>query len=632
MRPSTTRPSTFATAPFAGNAKLPAPPCAAIRPCASSTSTSAGPAAVAGPTSKRDAAAAPTRLRSMAPENRRVTELLTELVPWPSNGRKAVPDDAGSDSGAAAGARGARGAGRPPPGLRLPAGLRALPQAPGRGLPKRHRAAALHRLRDRRDGVRAREPDRARRSRGCRLSRLVRRALARHRAQVRLRRRALAPLRVGRDAVRRRPRGPARAGRRRQTRPADALGDVDRRRRGRRGLEPRRDPARDGRVGARRRRLGLAEGADDAARAGLRRPLAARGASGGPAELLLRLDPDPQGAGQARLGVHARGLARPGARGRARAAPRRRPRGGVRPAPPARPGLPRGRQGAGARALLARRRLLGRRHRGADAGRVRQRRPRARAAGPLRDHDRQRPGRAQGKDLPHRPHRLLRRLRRHDGARGDRGDARRPRRPDRARRRRDPRARGVRGRGARVTDPRPRILVCEPIAEAGVELLRERFDVDVEPNGDLAERIGGYDAVVVRSATKLTAEVLEHAERLRVIGRAGVGVDNVDVEAATRRGIVVANAPESNVVSAAEHTIGLLVALARNIPQAHAALVDGRWERSEWVAMELAGPDMHTLTIEVYGELSDYDTRLLTVAALNGAFQGQTDQPVNYVN
>ena len=76
--------------------------------------------------------------------------------------------------------------------------------------------------------------------------------------------------------------------------------------------------------------------------------------------------------------------------------------------------------------------------------------------------------------------------------------------------------------------------------------------------------------------------------RLKVIGRAGVGVDNVDVDAATRRGIVVANAPESNVVSAAEHTIGLLIALARNIPQAHAALVDGRWERSKWGGIELA--------------------------------------------
>jgi D-3-phosphoglycerate dehydrogenase len=135
---------------------------------------------------------------------------------------------------------------------------------------------------------------------------------------------------------------------------------------------------------------------------------------------------------------------------------------------------------------------------------------------------------------------------------------------------------------------RPKILIREEIAEPGVDLLRARFDVDVVPDGDLAAIIGGYDAIVIRSATKLTAELIGQATRLKVIGRAGVGVDNVDVEAATRRGIVVANAPESNVVSAAEHTIGLLVALARNIPQADAALKQGRWERGQWGGVELA--------------------------------------------
>ena len=112
---------------------------------------------------------------------------------------------------------------------------------------------------------------------------------------------------------------------------------------------------------------------------------------------------------------------------------------------------------------------------------------------------------------------------------------------------------------------RPRVLVREEIAEAGVELLRSRFDVDVDAESDLASIIGRYDGIVIRSATKLTADLIAAADNLKVIGRAGVGVDNVDVEAATRRGIVVANAPESNVVSAAEHTVGLLVALARNI-------------------------------------------------------------------
>ena len=135
---------------------------------------------------------------------------------------------------------------------------------------------------------------------------------------------------------------------------------------------------------------------------------------------------------------------------------------------------------------------------------------------------------------------------------------------------------------------RPRVLVRERIAEAGVELLRERFDVDVDLDGALEQRIGAYDGLIVRSATKVTAGLLEQAVRLRVIGRAGVGVDNVDVDAATKRGILVVNAPESTVVSAAEHAIGLLLALARSIPQAHAALKDGRWERSRFAGIELA--------------------------------------------
>ena len=153
---------------------------------------------------------------------------------------------------------------------------------------------------------------------------------------------------------------------------------------------------------------------------------------------------------------------------------------------------------------------------------------------------------------------------------------------------------------------RPRVLIREPIAEAGIDLLRARFDVDVDANGDLAGKIGGYDAIVIRSATKLTADVLERAERLKVIGRAGVGVDNVDIEAATRRGIVVANAPESTVTSAAEHTIGLLVALARNIPQAHAALKQSRWERSKWGGVEL---DAKTLGVLGFGRIGQQVAR-----------------------
>jgi D-3-phosphoglycerate dehydrogenase len=140
-----------------------------------------------------------------------------------------------------------------------------------------------------------------------------------------------------------------------------------------------------------------------------------------------------------------------------------------------------------------------------------------------------------------------------------------------------------------------KVLVREAIADAGVDLLRSRFDVDVDADSELAEIIARYDAIVVRSATRLTADVIELADRLKVIGRAGVGVDNVDVEAATRRGIIVANAPESTVVSAAEHTVGLLVALARNIPQAHAALKQGRWARSAYGGVELAGKTLGVL-------------------------------------
>jgi D-3-phosphoglycerate dehydrogenase / 2-oxoglutarate reductase len=152
-----------------------------------------------------------------------------------------------------------------------------------------------------------------------------------------------------------------------------------------------------------------------------------------------------------------------------------------------------------------------------------------------------------------------------------------------------------------VNEQRLRVLVREPIAEAGIELLRRDFDVDVDSESDLAGVIDRYDGIVIRSTTQLTAELIDRAGRLKVIGRAGVGVDNVDVEAATRRGIVVANAPDSTVVSAAEQTIGLLVALARNIPQAHAALKQGRWERSRWSGIELAGKTLGVLGLGAIG-------------------------------
>ena len=154
-----------------------------------------------------------------------------------------------------------------------------------------------------------------------------------------------------------------------------------------------------------------------------------------------------------------------------------------------------------------------------------------------------------------------------------------------------------------------KVLVREPIADAGVELLRRHFEVDVDGDSDLAATIDHYDGIVIRSATRLDADLIERADRLKVIGRAGVGVDNVDIAAATRRGIVVANAPDSTVVSAAEQTIGLMVALARNIPQAHAALKAGRWERERWSGIELAGK---TLGLVGFGRIGRQVARRAT--------------------
>ena len=137
-----------------------------------------------------------------------------------------------------------------------------------------------------------------------------------------------------------------------------------------------------------------------------------------------------------------------------------------------------------------------------------------------------------------------------------------------------------------------RVLVTEPLAESGLDLLREEFEVDERPElatEGLAEAIMPYDALIVRSQTKVTADVLERADALKVVGRAGIGLDNVDVEAATRRGVMVVNAPQSNIVSAAEHTMALLLAQARNIPEANVALKEGRWERERFQGVELYG-------------------------------------------
>ena len=138
-----------------------------------------------------------------------------------------------------------------------------------------------------------------------------------------------------------------------------------------------------------------------------------------------------------------------------------------------------------------------------------------------------------------------------------------------------------------------RVLVTDSLQEVGVEALRaEGLEVDVVPplpTADLARRIAPYAGLVVRSATKVTAEVIDAATALEVIGRAGVGLDNVDVDAATRRGIVCMNTPGGNTIAAAEHTIALLLATARKLPQAHAHLKSGKWERERFLGAEVYG-------------------------------------------
>ncbi|MDI6826961.1 MAG: hydroxyacid dehydrogenase, partial [Armatimonadota bacterium] len=145
----------------------------------------------------------------------------------------------------------------------------------------------------------------------------------------------------------------------------------------------------------------------------------------------------------------------------------------------------------------------------------------------------------------------------------------------------------------------PRVLVSDPVAKEGIEILQKHFDVDVKTGlekSQLIEIIGDYDALIVRSETKVTADVLDAAKNLKIIGRAGVGVDNIDVPMATAKGIIVVNSPGGNTIAAAELTMAMMLALARNIPQGHASLRSGEWKRSKFIGNELYGK-----TLGIYG-------------------------------
>ena len=148
-----------------------------------------------------------------------------------------------------------------------------------------------------------------------------------------------------------------------------------------------------------------------------------------------------------------------------------------------------------------------------------------------------------------------------------------------------------------------RVLVSDPLAEEGLQILRAAVDVDVKTDlkeDELCGIIGEYDALLVRSSTEVTAKVIEAGKRLRFIGRAGVGVDNIDMEAATRKGIIVANAPEGNTLAATEHTMAMMQSLARNIPQANASLKKKEWKRSKFMGVEL---NEKTLGIVGFGRI-----------------------------
>jgi D-3-phosphoglycerate dehydrogenase len=152
-----------------------------------------------------------------------------------------------------------------------------------------------------------------------------------------------------------------------------------------------------------------------------------------------------------------------------------------------------------------------------------------------------------------------------------------------------------------------RVLVPEKLAPRGLDALREAgHEVDVRLDltpETLLDAVQGAAALIVRSATRVTAKVLEAGTDLVVVGRAGIGLDNVDVAAATRRGVMVVNAPQSNILSAAEHTMAMLLAQARNVPQAHAALKVGKWERSKWEGVELHGKTLGVIGLGRIGAL-----------------------------
>lgn len=153
-----------------------------------------------------------------------------------------------------------------------------------------------------------------------------------------------------------------------------------------------------------------------------------------------------------------------------------------------------------------------------------------------------------------------------------------------------------------------KVLVSDNLSQVGVDVLRNRgLEVDVNtglPPEELKKIIGNYDGLVIRSATKVTADILEKADKLRVIGRAGIGLDNVDIPSASQKGIVVMNAPDGNATTAAEHAIAMMMALARNIPQACSSMKEGKWEKKKFMGREVTGKTFGVIGIGRIGGIA----------------------------
>ena len=151
-----------------------------------------------------------------------------------------------------------------------------------------------------------------------------------------------------------------------------------------------------------------------------------------------------------------------------------------------------------------------------------------------------------------------------------------------------------------------KVLITDKINQIAGDILKDVAQVDfleTMPDDELAEKIKDYDALMIRSQTKVTAKILQNADKLKIVGRAGVGVDNVDLDAATQKGIIVVNSPDGNTTAAAEHTIALMLAMSRNIPAAAESTKEGKWERSKFTGVEVFGK---TLGIIGFGKIGHH--------------------------